>query len=236
MIYEKIKRYFRDKNKDQFINIKFNIYNIQIYFIRKSIFSFIKNNLNKLEGKLLDVGCGKMPYKDFILKSSKITTYVGIDIEKAHYDDVIVPDLIWDGENIPVEDNSFNNILLTEVLEHCPSPKVVLDEANRVLVTGGNILITVPFIFPLHESPYDEYRYTPYSLKRILEECKFRDIEIKFLGGVNAAIALMLSFHKNKYFRLLMMPIIYLLIRTDKTETDFKDGIMFTGLSIVAKK
>lgn len=236
MIYEKIKKYFRDKNKDQFINIKFNIYNIQIYFIRKSIFSFIKNNLNKLEGKLLDVGCGKMPYKEFILKNSKITTYVGIDIEKAHYDDVIVSDLIWDGENIPVEDSSFNNILLTEVLEHCPSPKVVLDEANRVLVTGGNILITVPFIFPLHESPYDEYRYTPYSLKRILEECKFRDIEIKFLGGVNAAIALMLSFHKNKYFKLLMMPLIYLLIKTDKPDINFKDGAMFTGLSIVAKK
>lgn len=236
MTYNKIKKYFRNKNEDQFINIKFNIYNIQVYFIRKSIFSFIKSNLNKLEGKLLDIGCGKMPYKEFILKNSNVTTYIGIDIEKAHYDDIIVPDLVWNGENIPIEDDSFNNILLTEVLEHCPSPKTILDEANRVLVSGGNIFITVPFIFPLHESPYDECRYTPYSLKRILESCKFRDINIKPFGGINASIALILSFYRNKYFRLLMMPFIYLLIKIDKPEIDFRDGAMFVGLSITAKK
>ena len=51
---------------------------------------------------VLDVGCGKMPYRDFILDNSAVTKYVGIDIENAlTYDQTVKPDYTWDGKSMP---------------------------------------------------------------------------------------------------------------------------------------
>lgn len=44
-------------------------------------------------------------------------------------------------------------------------------------------------IFRLHFVPHDEFRYTPFSLRRILEEEGFFDIAISSCGGWNATIA-----------------------------------------------
>ena len=48
---------------------------------------------------MLDAGCGRMPYKKYILEKSGVTEYVGLDIENAKvYDKNIRPDFTWDGK------------------------------------------------------------------------------------------------------------------------------------------
>ena len=233
--------------QDEFISIPFAINNLDRYFIRTSIFNAIKDGLPEFKGCLLDIGCGKMPYKEFILKNSSVDTYVGLDIENAlQYDADIKPDFTWDGIKMPFQNESFESAFGTEVLEHCPNPKIILQEVNRILKPGGVFFFTVPFLWPLHEVPHDEYRYTPFSLKRILGETGFEKIEIKATGGWHASMAQMMGLwairaplgrNKRKFFSALLKPVIKYLIKKDVTsEVSFSENQMITGLYGIAYK
>lgn len=233
--------------KNDFINISFVSQNLDRYYIRTSIFNAVKLILPKFKGELLDIGCGKMPYKNYILENSAVDTYVGLDIENALvYDKDIKPDFVWDGRTMPFQDNSYDCAFGTEVLEHCPEPEIVLKEVYRVLKPDGVFFFTVPFLWCLHEVPYDEYRYTPFSLRRHLENSGFKDIDIEATGGWHASMAQMLglwirrsplSKRNRKILSFFLKPIIRYLIKNDKrTNVQFVEGQMITGLYGTAKK
>ena len=232
---------------DNFIVIPFTRKNIDLYVIRTAILKALSGNLSRLHGKLLDAGCGKMPYKDYILNNSRVKDYVGLDIEQAlNYDDMVKPDFTWNGTTMPFDNESFDCVIATEVLEHCAQPEKFLMEVNRVLVKNGTLFFTVPFLWNLHEAPHDEYRYTPFSLERHLNNSGFSDIRIKATGGWHASMAQMLglwvkrsplSIIKKRYLSFLVKPIIkYLLKREQKEKIMLSEGQMITGLYGVAKK
>jgi len=229
-----------------FVDIKLTNSNLDTYYIRTSILKYLTIHLSMFKGDLLDIGCGKMPYKGYILDNSEVTKYVGLDIDTAIvYDQKIKPDFLWDGQVMPFNDNSFDCAFGTEVLEHCPNPEVILKEVNRVLKPGGVFFFTVPFLWNLHETPHDEYRYTPFALKRHLENSGFSSIEINATGGWHASMAQMLglwvrrsqiSQKKRNFLSYILKPIIKYLIKLDKnTKVNFLDGQMITGLYGIAK-
>src|SRR5690606_15654275 len=99
----------KKKENNQFIDIAFTAENLDVFLIRTSIFNVIKKNMSCFNGKLLDIGCGKMPYREYLLKNSPIESYIGLDIETALvYDEVFPPDFKWNGKEMPFSDNSFD--------------------------------------------------------------------------------------------------------------------------------
>ena len=79
-----------------FINIELNFKTLDRYYIRHTIFKVLKDSLPKLSGKILDIGCGKMPYRNYILENSQVDNYIGLDIETAlEYDSSVKPDFTW---------------------------------------------------------------------------------------------------------------------------------------------
>lgn len=232
---------------EKFIDIELSTKNLDIYLIRHTIMSILLDNLKLFKGTLLDVGCGKMPYREYILDRSAVTKYIGLDLEETlDYDKNVQPDHTWDGITIPFEDQSYTTIMATEVLEHCPDPQLVLKEIYRVLKPGGIFFFTVPFLWNLHEVPNDEYRYTPFALERLLQKVGFVEIRIRATGGWHASMAQMLGLwvrrspmksKKREYLSKILKPIIKYLIKLDKPETvSFKEGQMITGLYGVVKK
>lgn len=232
---------------DNFTEISFSVDNLDRCVIRTAIFDALKENLPNLKGSLLDIGCGKMPYREFILSHSGVVKYVGLDIESAIvYDKNVCPDYTWDGKAMPFENDSFDCAFGTEVLEHCPDPEVVLREVVRVLKPGGVFFFTVPFLWNLHEVPHDEYRYTPFSMERHLKKAGFTEVSIKATGGWHAAMAQMMGLWVNrsglkpgrkKLLQILFRPCMNYLMRKDKiTGYKFKEGQMITGLYGTAKK
>jgi SAM-dependent methyltransferase len=232
---------------EEFLNIKISYKHLDKFYIRKKIFDALQAVLPLFKGNLLDVGCGKMPYKNHIIRNSKITNYTGLDIETAiQYDKKIKPDYTWDGNVMPFDNFSFETVFATEVLEHCPEPQKTLDEIFRVLKHEGVFFFTVPFIWNLHEVPHDEFRYTPYSLTRLLKNSGFDFVEISPTGGWHASFAQMLGLWvrrapMNRIVRRglthLLIPIFKLLLFLDsKNSVKIQEGIMIPGLSGIAIK
>lgn len=89
-----------------------------------------------------------------------------------------------------LEGACFDSVVLTEVLEHCPEPRDLMAEVNRVMKKGAKLFGTVPFIYPLHEAPWDFYRYTPFAIERLAKQTDFKVIKIESLGGWHASLAL----------------------------------------------
>jgi len=229
-----------------FINPRLRWFNIDKYFIRMRIYESLIKYKNSLSGLLLDVGCGQMPYKELLISSpTKITKYVGLDILNSSIHGN-TPDLTWVNGRIPLLDQSVDSAICTEVLEHCPDPASVLQEIYRVLRPGGNLFLTVPFLWPLHEVPFDEYRYTPFSLKRHLADCSFSNIKITALGGWDASLAQMIGLwvrrrSLNRWLRFLLScfawPIVFYLIRLDKKRpVNISENAMITSILCTATK
>jgi SAM-dependent methyltransferase len=152
-----------------------------------TVYRHIKKELPKFKGKILDVGCGNSPFR-FLVDSYK-AQYVGIDISDADYFDYNnVNKIIFDGEHIPFENESFDNIISTEVLEHVENPEMIIDEMYRVLKPSGNAFVTVPWSARVHYAPYDFCRYTPFKLEKLFS--KFQHFEILNRGtDINSIVA-----------------------------------------------
>ena len=147
-----------------------------------SVYRDLAAELAKPHGSILDVGCGAQPFRPLVHASDR---YVGIDIAAAKdWFGYEVPDtLYYEGDRWPVEDASTDLVLCTEALEHVREPGVFLDEAARVTRGGGGILLTVPFAARWHFIPHDYWRFTPSSLRDLLEKHGFTDVAVYARGN-----------------------------------------------------
>lgn len=129
-------------------------------------------------GKLLDIGCGNKPYKAYF--KDYVKEHIGCDIVQSSENAV---DVICEATSIPLPDNNFNTILCTQVIEHVADHNELLKEAYRLLNQGGYIILTGPMYWPLHEEPYDFFRFTKHGFKHLLEKVGFEVIEVQENGG-----------------------------------------------------
>jgi len=140
-----------------------------------TLYKHIKRVVPNYEGKVLDVGCGNSPFK-FLINTAN-ASYIGIDIDSADNFDYNNSEKInFNGENIPFENESFENVISTEVLEHIENPEIIIDEIFRVLKPEGNAFISIPWSARVHYAPYDFCRYTPYKLEKLFSKFKKADI------------------------------------------------------------
>ena len=115
-----------------------------------------------MTGKMLDYGCGNSPYQTLF----NGIDYWGIDISVNEEKDQI---LKFDGNKIPFDDDAFNSVLCSEVLEHVPNVESTLSEICRVLKPGGKLLLSVPFMWEEHGHPNDFRRYTLEGIRSVLK-------------------------------------------------------------------
>lgn len=139
--------------------------------------------------RILDLGCGKKPWK--VIYSPYAETSFGIDVLHTYHGSSAV-DAFFDGRRIPFQDATFDVVFCTEVMEHVPEPGDFLAEIHRVLRPGGRLVMTTPFMVPLHEDPWDFYRYTRYGIVHLLSKARFGDIAITVFGDTVAVLITLL--------------------------------------------
>lgn len=111
----------------------------------------------RAKGRVLDIGCAD-GWAQSVLKDCE---YIGLDYPTtatALYG--TQPDVFADGAQLPFPENTFDTVLLLEVLEHVADAERVLAEIARVLKPDATLLISMPFLYPLHDEPHDYRRYT----------------------------------------------------------------------------
>lgn len=151
----------------------------------------------RAQGTLLDIGCGRKPYQQ--LFAAYVTHYLGIDwIASMHGLQNV--DIVGTTLQLPIADNHIDTVLATEVMEHVPQPEQMLAEIYRVLRPGGIVILSVPLHEPLHELPYDYYRYTDGGLRFLLTQQGLYVHDIKQRSGTIAVCCYLLcAFLYRKY-------------------------------------
>ncbi len=133
----------------------------------------------RLEGRLLDVGCGKKPYRAWC--GAAVKEHVGIDVFQGPEVDVLIEqDKQW-----PLEPASFDAVLCTQVLEHVPDFDHTTAEICRVLRPGGLLVVTVPFAYNEHGSPYDFRRLSYFGVNQIFRS-DYEILEMRREGAIGS--------------------------------------------------
>ena len=142
------------------------------YIVRRGLLKGIELLSEDLNGgRLLDFGCGSLPYRHFF----NVDEYIGLDIKESghnHKNEQI--DVFYDGKTIPFESEYFDHVFSSEVFEHLFNLDQLLTEINRVTKLNGTLLITLPFVWDEHEIPYDFARYTSFGITHLLENHGFK--------------------------------------------------------------
>lgn len=137
--------------------------------------------LSLAHGHVLDIGCANRRVEKILPQGCH---YLGLDypatgtaLYRAR------PDILADAAQIPLCDNSMDTVLMLDVMEHLRLPHKALLESERVLRRGGRLLISIPFLYPLHDEPHDYQRLTIHGLRRDVELAGLRLEWIKSDNG-----------------------------------------------------
>lgn len=132
-------------------------------------------------GRLIDLGCGNAPLAG--IYRNLVDAYSWADwANSAHQNFDIDFEVDLNGL-LPFDDQSYDTVLLTDVLEHIAEPDQLFSELARILKPGGKLIVGVPFLYYLHEEPHDHFRYTKFALEHFGVKHRIPSVEIVEAGG-----------------------------------------------------
>lgn len=139
--------------------------------------------LGEESGLILNIGAGGEVENTLKRLGVRMTT---IDIDPGRG-----PDLVMDVQNMErLADGSVRAAVMLEVLEHVRQPQKAVEELQRVLLSGGLVIGSTPFILGIHDAPHDYYRFTRHGLMHLFRE--FDCVELTERGGYFRAVATLL--------------------------------------------
>lgn len=151
------------------------------------------------------------------------------------------PDIVADLHALPLTTARVDTVVSIATLEHCRRPWRVVEEFYRVLKPGGILVVCVPFLQPVHDAPFDFYRFTSYGLEALLEDQGF-DIEllktVHHIGNTIGWIAYTAIQQKAPIWRWrwLMFPLLWFMSRGYCGIKQLGGFVSANGYYVVAKK
>jgi len=176
---------------------------------------WVKNRIKKYANSLLsrttlDVGAGLSPYKQFFLALG--FDYFSQDFDSYRPSEKKNPglqnlewsypkhDFVCDVLDIP-DTSKYDFVICTEVFEHVPDPVALIEKLSALTKSGGYILITVPFLSLMHQSPYwfssgiSPFWFKHWAEKFNLEICEL-EVSGDYIDLMAQEIARLLSFKR----------------------------------------
>lgn len=148
--------------------------------------------------RLLDIGCG---WEARLLKTVEpcIKSGVGIDFKAGEIQTPkITTRRVTLDKVLPFSKESFDVITMLAVLEHLAEPLAIAKEIERILVSGGRLIITVP-----SRAAKPVLEFLSYKLK-IVSEAEIRDHKAYYNYPDLAALfgQTKLQIEEHRYFQL----------------------------------
>jgi SAM-dependent methyltransferase len=170
------------------------------YAVRAPLVRWLADEARRAYGdlgpyRLLDVGCGEMPYRP--LFSPYASSYVGVDTVENPLAELRGPI-----EALPVADGTFDVVLCAQVLEHVDDPATGVRELHRVTAPGGRVLLSTHGVMVYHPNPVDLWRWTHAGLERLFESAgDWASVRVRPASGSTACIAMLASIYLDHVFR-----------------------------------
>jgi 2-polyprenyl-3-methyl-5-hydroxy-6-metoxy-1,4-benzoquinol methylase len=157
--------------------------------------------------RVLDVGCGEGWFAGAMVDAGARVVAIDVAEEplrraRAQHPDLDLRRVPAEGP-WPLEDASFDVVWVGEAIEHVADTATWLSEVRRVLRSGGELLLSTPAHEPLkmlglailprafaaHFDPRSDHLrfYSRATLRELLEDFGFDEIEVHGLGGVPGA-------------------------------------------------
>jgi SAM-dependent methyltransferase len=143
-----------------------------------------------LSGRVLEIGSGNRRLQKHLRAE---TRYIGLDYPPSakRYD--LRPDVWGNAARLPFRAATMDGVVMLEVVEHLPDPLTALREAGRVVVPSGRVWLSFPFLYPIHDAPYDYSRLTQFGLQQMAAEAGLEIMHLTERGGAAEAAALLAS-------------------------------------------
>ncbi len=155
--------------------------------LRSNIDSLINSFVEEYaKGFLLEVGAGGSYLKERF--ASQVENWVTSD-----YDLRANVDIRCDAQSLPFKGNIFDTIICIDVIEHVPDPQKMVSELVRVLKPGGILILSTPFFFYMHESPFDFHRFSKFGLLNLMEKNNMSVITLTPTGGVISTLGILVT-------------------------------------------
>lgn len=181
----KSSRQFHSADQEEYVRERISPKPGDIFYLHLSdLLIALQEHATDSSIRILDYGCGCSPYESLFPNAE----YLRADIQgtpNINYE-------ISSSGTVNAPSQSFDLVLSTQVLEHCPDTAVYLGECKRVLAPGGKLLLSTHGLFEEHGFPHDYYRWTEDGLRQVLSNSGFRVKSITRLTlGPRAGMLLM---------------------------------------------
>lgn len=107
----------------------------------------------RLHGRVLDIGAGD----GLLARTFPVRDVWSVDLAVAGLRRVAGRAVVALADALPFPAETFDTVVLSEVLEHVPDPMATLLEVRRVCVRGGILLLSVP-LWPLSRAEWLHHR------------------------------------------------------------------------------
>jgi SAM-dependent methyltransferase len=191
------------------------------------------------KGIVLDIG-GRDRGK-FKKPRDKVERWIFADIEERHN-----PDIVLNVEDMgEIASESIDIINAIQLFEHVEKTGQALKQCYRVLKKDGVLILSVPFLFPVHPDPCDFVRWTEDKWKNELDILGFKIEKFKIMGRFFTVLADMERVFIKSMPRIfkwpfyLFYPLLDLITKLDKLAPVIKHpllGRFHGGYFIVAQK
>jgi SAM-dependent methyltransferase len=101
--------------------------------------------------------------------------YVGCDMREG-----AGVDKILNLHDIDLPSETVGTVLILDTLEHVEFVRRAIEETHRILKADGILVISSVMNFPIHDFPYDYWRFTPEGFKSLLKP--FNSCFVDFAG------------------------------------------------------
>ena len=160
---------------------------IDRYYIEKFLFQ----NRKYIKGNCLEV------------RENVYTTKFGQDVKKSDVIDINPrnkkANIIGDLRRLDLPDNSYDCIILTQVLQYIDDCPAAVAECHRILKPKGVILVTLPFlgkVDPTATARKDYWRFTKASAEYLFKNI-YSKVETKTYGNVLSGLGFWIGLSRN---------------------------------------
>lgn len=140
---------------------------------RQANWHFLESQIALLptSGNILDVGAGRGDFEALLAGHD----YLALDVYPYPETDIVCDLTVIN----PFRPNSFDAILLMNVLEHVFDTQRFIASLTHALKPGGKLIIAIPFMVKMHQEPLDFVRYTHYALGAIAAHHQLKVAELE---------------------------------------------------------